>query len=97
MLTSKICREHAANYIETAQTILPSSKRQMFLDMAKSWTDLAAIIEGAEALLDPRSPPANDLDEPSLRLEREPTASLRPGSISPCELKRSNSRFDHSR
>ena len=43
----------------------------MFLDMAKSWTDLAAIIEGAEALLDPGSPPANDLDEPSLRLERE--------------------------
>ena len=71
MLTSKICHEHAANYIETAQTIPPSSKRQMFLDMAKSWTDLAAIIEGAEALLDPGSPPANDLDGPSRRLERE--------------------------
>jgi hypothetical protein len=36
----------------------------MFLDLAKSWTDLAAIFEGAEELLDPASPPANDPGEP---------------------------------
>jgi hypothetical protein len=36
----------------------------MFLDMAKSWTELADRVEGAEALLDPNSLPANDAGEP---------------------------------
>ena len=64
MLTSKACHEHAAKCIETAETIPPSAQRQMFVDMAKSWTDLAAQIEDAEVLLDPASPPANDEGEP---------------------------------
>ena len=50
MLTSKICTEHAANAFETAETIPPGAQREMFLDMAKQWTDLAINIEGTEAL-----------------------------------------------
>jgi hypothetical protein len=64
MLTSKICREHASKCIETAETIPPGAQREMFLDMAKRWTDLAINIESSEALADPASPLANDPGEP---------------------------------
>jgi hypothetical protein len=77
MLNSKICREHASKCIETAETLAPGAHREMFLDMAKSWTDLAAKIEGAEALSDPNSPPANDPGEPyrfGSRIVKAPTS-----------------------
>ena len=64
MLNSKICRQHAAKCIETAETIPPGAQREMFFDMAKRWTDLAINIESSEALADPASPPANDPGEP---------------------------------
>ena len=53
MLTSKICREHASKCIRTAETIPRGAQREMFLDMAKRWTDLAINIESSEALADP--------------------------------------------
>jgi len=64
MLISKTCREHASKCIETAKTLPPGAQREMFLDMATQWADIAARIEGAEALADPASPPANDPGEP---------------------------------
>jgi hypothetical protein len=48
MLNSKICREHAAKCIETAEAIPPGAQREMFFDMAKRWTDLAINIESRE-------------------------------------------------
>ena len=60
MFNSKVCREHAAKCIETAETISPGAQREMFFDMAKRWTELAINIESSEALADPASPPAND-------------------------------------
>ena len=64
LLNSKICRQHAAKCIETAEAIPPGPQREMFFDMAKRWTDLAINIESSEALADPASPPANDPGEP---------------------------------
>ena len=64
MLTSKVCREHAAKCIETAEIIPAGAQREMFFDTAKRWTDLAINIESSEALADPASPPANDPGEP---------------------------------
>jgi hypothetical protein len=64
MLNSKICRQHAAKCIETAEAIPPGAQREMFFDMAKRWTELAINIESSEALADPASPPANDPGEP---------------------------------
>ena len=63
MLTSKICREHASKCNRVAETIPRGAQREMFLDMAKRWIDLAINIEGTEALIDPTSP-ANDPGEP---------------------------------
>ena len=60
MLTSKTCREHASKCIETAKTLPPGAQREMFLDMARRWIDLAINIESTEALIDP----ANDPREP---------------------------------
>ena len=64
MLNSKICRQHAAKCIETAETIPPGAQHEMFFDMAKRWTDLAINIESSEALADPALSPANDPGEP---------------------------------
>jgi hypothetical protein len=64
MLNSKICRQHAAKCIETAETIPQGAQREMFFGMAKRWTDLAISIECSEALADPASPPANDPGTP---------------------------------
>jgi hypothetical protein len=77
MLNSRICREHAAKCIETAEAIPPSAQREMFFDMAKCWTDLAINIESSEALADPASPPANDPGEPyrfGSRIRKAPTS-----------------------
>src|SRR4029077_5793655 len=63
MLNSKICRQHAAKCIETAESIPPGAQREMFFDMAKRWTDLAINIESSEALADLTSP-ANDPRKP---------------------------------
>jgi hypothetical protein len=63
LLTSKICRGHASKCIQTARTFVPGPQREMFLDMAKRWVDLAVNIESSAALLDPKSP-ANDPGEP---------------------------------
>ena len=52
MLISKTCREHASKCIETAKTLPPRAQREMYLDMATQWADIAARIEGAEALAD---------------------------------------------
>ena len=56
MLTSKICREHASKCNRVAETIPRGAQREMFLDMAKRWIDLAINIESTEALIDPTSP-----------------------------------------
>ena len=64
MLTSKLCRDHAAKCIETTEAFPPGAQREMLFDLAKRWTDLAINIEGSEALVDPSSPPANDPGEP---------------------------------
>ena len=53
MLTSKICREHASKCHRVAETIPRGAQREMFLDMAKRWIDLAINIESTEALIDP--------------------------------------------
>jgi len=50
MLTSRICREHSAKCIHTANSLPPGPQREMFLDMAHSWTLLAAKIENTEVL-----------------------------------------------
>ena len=50
MLTAKICREHSAKCVQTANSLPPGSQREMFLDMAHSWTLLAAKIETTEVL-----------------------------------------------
>ena len=50
MLTSKICREHSAKCVQTANSLPPSPQRQMFLDMAHTWNVLAAKIDSGEAL-----------------------------------------------
>ena len=63
MLTSKICREHASKCNRVAETIPRGAQREMFLDMAKRWIDLAINIERTETLIDPTSP-ANDPREP---------------------------------
>jgi hypothetical protein len=63
MLTSKICREHASKCNRVAETIPRGAQREMFLDMAKRWIDLAINIESTEALINPTSP-ANDPREP---------------------------------
>jgi len=63
MLTSKICREHASKCNRVAETIPRGAQREMFLDMAKRWIDLAINIERTEALIDPTSP-AHDPREP---------------------------------
>ena len=63
MLTSKICREHASKCNRVAEPIPRGAQREMFLDMAKRWIDLAINIEGTEALINPTSP-ANDPREP---------------------------------
>jgi hypothetical protein len=48
MLTSRICREHSAKCIQTANSLPPGPQREMFLDMAHRWTVLAAKIENEE-------------------------------------------------
>ena len=50
MLTSRICREHSAKCIQTANSLPAGAQREMFLDMANTWIVLAAKIENAEAL-----------------------------------------------
>ena len=44
MLTSKICREHASKCNRVAETIPRGAQREMFLDMAKRWIDLAKLL-----------------------------------------------------
>ena len=63
LLTSKICREHASKCNRVAETIPRGAQREMFLDMAKRWIDLAINIESTEALINPTSP-ATDPREP---------------------------------
>jgi len=50
MLTSKICREHSAKCVQTANSLPPGPQREMFQDMALRWTILAAKIKSAEEL-----------------------------------------------
>ena len=63
MLTSKICREHASKCNRVAETIPRGAQREMCLDMAQRWIDLAINIERTEALINSTSP-ANDPREP---------------------------------
>jgi hypothetical protein len=50
MLTSKICREHASKCNRVAETIPRGAQREMFLDMARRWIDLAINIESTKLL-----------------------------------------------
>jgi hypothetical protein len=63
MQSSKICREHASKCNRVAETIPRGAQREMFLDLARRWIDLAINIESTEALINPTSP-ANDPREP---------------------------------
>jgi hypothetical protein len=63
MLTSRICREHASKCNCVAETIPRGAQREMFLDIARRWIDLAINIESTEALINPTSP-TNDSREP---------------------------------
>src|SRR6478736_3338878 len=80
MLTSKICREHASKCNRVAETIPRGAQREMFLDLARRWIDLAINIESTEALINPTSP-ANDPREPYRLIVKAP-AQLRPQEVS---------------
>ena len=71
MLTSKICREHASKCNRVAETIPRGAQREMFLDMARRWIDLAINIESTEALINPTSP-ANDPRERLRKIVKAP-------------------------
>ena len=87
MLTSKICREHASKCNRMAETIPRGAQREMFLDMANRWIDLAINIESTEALIDPTSP-ANDPVEPycfGSGIVKAPTAKTPRGVSAPLD------------
>jgi hypothetical protein len=44
MLNSKICRQHAAKCIETAEAIPPGAQREMFFDMASAGPSLQSTL-----------------------------------------------------
>lgn len=83
MLTSKICREHASKCNRVAETIPRGAQREMFLDMAKRWIDLAINIESAEALINSYIACKRSTRALSLRLRNcEGPNQLRPRGVS---------------